>query len=247
MLTPDSGFTDTVTPRALTADEIAGTVEQYRSAAANARRVGFDGVEIHAQRGYLIAQFLNPALNRRTDGHGGTGANRDRFLFEIVDAVTGVWGPHRVGIKFAPHQATGATTEVSPDVLAGHEHVTERLNDYPLAYLHLMMTRRPNETVTAEQRRESLARFRPLYRGTLIANAGLDHESGTAVIADGLADLASFAQFFIANPDLPSRFAHGHPLAQADRETFYQGGERGYADYPAFSATSVADHAGAVR
>jgi len=193
VFTPDSGFTDTVTPRALTTDEIAGTVAQYRSAAANARRAGFDGVEIHAQRGYLIAQFLNPALNLRTDGYGGTGANRARFLFEILDAVTGVWGPHRVGIKFAPHQAIGATTEVSPDVLTGHEHVTERLNDYPLAYLHLMMTRRPNKTVTAEQRRESLARFRPLYRGTLIANAGLDHESGTAVIADSLADLVSFA------------------------------------------------------
>jgi N-ethylmaleimide reductase len=240
-----SGFADTVTPRALTVEEISGIVEQYRSAAANARRAGFDGVEIHAQRGYLIAQFLNPTLNLRTDAYGGDAEKRARLLFEVLDAVTEVWGPHRVGIKFAPHQAIGATAEVSPEVLAGHEHVAERLNDYPLAYLHLMMTRRPNETVTADQRRESLKRFRPLYRGTLIANASLDRESGNAVIDEGLADMVSFAKLFIANPDLPARLARRRPLADADRETFYQGGAHGYTDYPAYSAGSIRN--GSVR
>ncbi|MEV4603642.1 alkene reductase [Amycolatopsis sp. NPDC049253] len=235
VFTPAGGFTETVTPRALTVDEIAEIVRQYRSAAANARRAGFDGVEIHAQRGYLIAQFLNPELNLRTDGYGGSAENRARFLVEILEAVTGVWGPHRVGVKFAPYQAIGSTTQVSPELLAGHEHVAERLDDFPLAYLHLMMTRRPNELVTPEQHRASLARFRPRYHGTLVANAGMDQESGNLVIAEGLADLVSFAQLFIANPDLPARFEHGHPLALADRETFYQGGTRGYADYPAYT------------
>lgn len=229
---PGSGFTDTVTPRALTAGEIAGIVEQYRAATANARRAGFDGVEIHAQRGYLIAQFLSPQLNLRSDGYGGSPDKRARFLFEVLDAVTGVFEPNRVGIKFAPHQAMTADS-VSPEILAGHEHVTERLNDYPLAYLHLMMTRRPNETVTPEQRLESLARFRPLYRGTLIANAGLDQDTGNATISEGLADLVSYGQPFIANPDLPARFAHRLPLSEADRDTFYQGGASGYTDYPA--------------
>lgn len=232
VFTPANGFTDTVTPRALTTGEIAGIVEQYRDAARTARRAGFDGVEIHAQRGYLIAQFLNPVLNLRTDSYGGSAENRARFLFEVLDAVTEVWGRGRVGVKFAPYQAIGATTRVSPEVLAGHEHVARRLNDFPLAYLHLMMTRRPNETVTPEQRRESLTTFRPLYHGTLIANASLDRESGNAVVAEGLADLVSFAQLFIANPDLPARFAGHHPLAEADRDTFYSGGARGYVDYP---------------
>jgi len=232
VFTPGSGFTGTVTPRALAAGEIAGIVEQYRTAAENARRAGFDGVEVHAQRGYLIAQFLNPTLNLRGDGYGGGAENRARFLFEVLDAVTGVWEPNRVGIKFAPHQAM-LTDAVSPEILAGHEYVAERLNDYPLAYLHLMMTRRPNQTVTPGQRTESLSRFRPLYRGTLIANAGLDQESGNAVISEGLADLVSFGAPFIANPDLPTRFAHGLALSEADRETFYQGGAEGYTTYPA--------------
>jgi N-ethylmaleimide reductase len=232
VFTPGSGFTDTVTPRALTADDIAGIVEQYRTAAANALRAGFDGVEVHAQRGYLIAQFLNPALNLRTDGYGGSAGDRARFLFEVLDAVTGVWGPHRVGIKFAPHQAI-STDHVSPEILAGHAYVAERLNDHPLAYLHLMMTRRPNETVTPEQRVESLAQFRPLYRGTLIANASLDQNTGNALIDEGLADLISYGQPFIANPDLPARFARRLPLSEPDRDTFYQGGVNGYTDYPA--------------
>jgi N-ethylmaleimide reductase len=227
------GLVGTVTPRALTVREIEAVVRDYRTAALNARRAGFDGIEIHAQRGYLIAQFLNPALNLRTDAYGGSLAGRARFLFEILDAVVGVWGPERVGIKFAPYANSADGTEPDADILAGYEHVTDRLNDYPLAYAHLMMTRRPNVTVTYAQRRQSLEHFRPIYRGTLIANASLDQEGGNAVIADGLADLVSFGQPFIANPDLPARFAAHLDLSPADRETFYQGGTRGYIDYAA--------------
>ena len=205
----------------------------------NARRAGFDGVEIHAQRGYLIAQFLNPELNLRTDGYGGSAENRARLLFEILAAVTEVWGPQQVGVKLAPHQAM-VVDAVSPELLAGHEYVAGRLNDYPLAYLHLMMTRRPNEAVPVEERTESLSRFRPLYRGTLIANASLDQAAGNEVIANGLADLVSYGLPFIANPDLPARFAHGIPLSAPDRDTFYQGGATGYTDYPAATLVGVA-------
>jgi N-ethylmaleimide reductase len=231
VVTPN-GFTDTVTPRALTAAEIPAIVEEYRSAAANARRAGFDGVELHAQRGYIIAQFLNPVLNLRADAYGGSVEKRARFLLEILDAVTGVWGPHQVGVKLAPHQVLGGVGTVATEALDGFDYVVGRLNDYPLAYLHLMMTRQPNVTVTDAEHRESLNRFRPLYQGTLIANASYGQETGNAAIAEGVADLVSFAAPFIANPDLPARFEHHLPLAVGDRNTFYQGGARGYTDYP---------------
>jgi N-ethylmaleimide reductase len=195
-----------VTPGALGTGRIAGVVEQYRSAASNARLAGFDGVELDAQRGCLIAQFPDPALNPRTDAYGSTAEGRARLLFAVLDAVVGVWGPHRVGVKLAPHQVLGESNEASPEALAVHEHVAARLNDYPLAYLHVMTARRPDARVTEAQRRESLGLFRPLYRGTLIANASLDQESGNAVVSDGLADLVSFAALFISNPDLPQRF-----------------------------------------
>lgn len=228
---------ETVTPRALTTAQIADVVDEFKSAAANARSAGFDGVEVHAQRGYLIAQFLNPALNRRTDAYGGSVGNTGRFLLEVMDAVTGVWDPHRVGIKLAPHQTVDGAAVVSPEILANHDYVIDRLNDYPLAYLHLMMTRQPNVTVTRAEHRVSLSRFRSIYQGTLIANASFDQASGNAVIADGLADLVSFAAPFIANPDLPARFERDIPLADADPATFYQGGARGYTDYPPASLT----------
>jgi N-ethylmaleimide reductase len=233
------GLVETVTPRALTVREIDGIVRDYRAAALNARRAGFDGIEIHAQRGYLIAQFLNPALNVRTDAYGGSPANRARFLFDILDAVVEVWDPGRVGIKIAPYANSADGTEPDAEILAGYEHVTERLNDYPLAYVHLMMTRRPNVTVTYAQRRQALEHFRPLYLGTLIANASLGQESGNAVIAEGLADLVSYGLPFIANPDLPARFAAHLDLSPADRETLYQGGAQGYVDYPPASRSGT--------
>jgi N-ethylmaleimide reductase len=226
------GHAETVTPRALTVAEIAGIVDEYRAAAVNARRAGFDGVEIHAQRGYLIAQFLNPALNLRTDAYGGSAENSARFLLEVLDAVAGAWGPHRVGVKFAPYQVMNPVVGASPEILANHEYAAGRLNDYPLAYLHLMMVRRPNVPVTRAEQRESLDRFRPAYHGTLMANASFDQDSGNAVIAEGLADLVSFAAPFIANPDLPERFAWRLPLAAGSGDTLYRGGASGYTDYP---------------
>ena len=228
-----------MTPRALTPGEIAEIVKEYRVAAVNARRAGFDGVEVHAQRGYLIAQFLNPALNLRTDSYGGSIENSARFLLEVLDAVTGAWGPHQVGVKFAPYQVMNQAIGFSPEILANHEYAAARFNDYRLAYLHLMMVRQPNVPVTAEQQRETLLRFRPAYQGTLVANASLDQDSGNAVIAEGLADLVSFGAPFIANPDLPARFAGRLPLAQGNREKFYQGGASGYTDYPAAVRSSL--------
>jgi N-ethylmaleimide reductase len=239
VMTPH-GPEETVTPRALTTTEIAGIVEEYRLAAENARRAGFDGIEIHAQRGYLIAQFLNPALNLRTDAYGGSPENNARFLFEVLDAVTGAWGPRQVGIKLAPHQAASPSIPVTSESLAIHDHIVRRLNDYPLAYLHLMMTRLPNVTVTGAEHRESLIRFRPLFNGTLIANASFDQDTGNEVISAGLADLVSFAAPFIANPDLPARFEQHYPIALGGRDTFYQGGARGYIDYPPLSTLAEA-------
>jgi N-ethylmaleimide reductase len=88
-----TGRQETLTPREMTVAEIEDTIANYRSAADNARRSGFDGVEIAANGTYLLAQFFNPRLNRRTDRYGV----RDRLLLEIVDAVTAVWNGRRTG------------------------------------------------------------------------------------------------------------------------------------------------------
>ena len=222
-----------VTPRALATEEIPGVVAQFRTGAENALQAGFDGVEIHAANGYLIDQFLRDGTNRRTDRYGGSVENRARFLFEVVEAVTEVWGPGRVGVRLSPLGAFNDMRDSDPAALFGY--VAERLSDYPLAYLHMI------EIDEDDWRRPEFdfGRLRRRYRGLYIANGGYDRERASRAIQDGEADLIAFGRLFLANPDLPERFRQNAPLNTPDPSTFYGGGERGYIDYPALESQTV--------
>ncbi|MFC8842299.1 alkene reductase [Streptomyces griseoincarnatus] len=224
------GPKETVTPRALTGAEIAATLDDYRRAAENARRAGFDGLEIHAQGNHFVAQFLNPRLNRRTDAYGGSAENRARLLFDIVETVTDVWGGDRVGVKLSPYWRNGTTFTADEELLADYDQLLKRLGDCDLAYLHLVG---PDGGAGGDDTLSAFGRFRAHYRGSVVANLGFTRESGNDLIARGLADAVSFGAPYIANPDLVERFAQGLPLAEGDRGTYYSGGERGYTDYPA--------------
>ncbi|MET8897770.1 alkene reductase [Streptomyces albogriseolus] len=229
--TPD-GPKETVTPRALTGAEIAATLDDYRRAAGNARRAGFDGLEIHAQGNQFIAQFLSPRLNRRTDAYGGSGEKRARLLLDIVETVTDVWGSGRVGVKLSPYWRSGSAFTADDEVLADYDQLLKRLGDSDLAYLHLVG---PEAGAGVDDTLTAFSRFRAHYRGSVVANLGFTRESGNDLIERGLADAVSFGAPYIANPDLVERFAHGLPLAEGDRDTYYSGGGRGYTDYPAAS------------
>ncbi|MDT6987248.1 alkene reductase [Streptomyces lusitanus] len=226
--TPD-GPKETVTPRALTGAEIAATLDDYRRAAENARRAGFDGQEIHAQGNHLIAQFLNPRLNRRTDAYGGSGEKRARFLLDVVETVTDVWGAGRVGVKLSPYWRSGFAFTADEELLADYDQLLKRLGDSDLAYLHLVG---PEAGAGVDDTLTTFGRFRAHYRGSVVANLGFTRESGNDLIERGLADAVSFGAPYIANPDLVERFVRGLPLAEGDRDTYYAGGERGYVDYP---------------
>jgi N-ethylmaleimide reductase len=82
--------------------------------------------------------------------------------------------------------------------------------------------------------------FRPRYRGTLMANVGMTRERGNQLIADGLADLVVFGEPFIANPDLPARFAVLAPVQRSDRALHYTPGPQGYIDYPPYDPAAEA-------
>ena len=228
------GLKDTVTPRALTADEITRTIADFRAAAANAHRAGFDGVEIHAQGSHLIPQFLNPRLNRRTDAYGGSTAARARFLLELVDAVAGVWSSPRVGVKLSPYWS-GGTFTADEDTLARYDWLVGELDSAGLAYLHLMG---PAPAAAREEHLAAFGRYRAIYRGALVAGVGFTRDRANAVLERGLADAVAFGVPFIANPDLVDRFAQGYPLADADPATLYTGGAAGYTDYPTATALS---------
>jgi len=223
-----SGPKDTLTPRAYTAAEIADTIADYRRAAENARRAGFDGVEIHAQMSHLIPQFLNPRLNQRTDAYGGSSEKRARFLLDVLDAVGDVWGSDRIGVKMSPAWTSGAAFTADDDTLADYDQLLKNLNDTNLAYLHLLGT--------VEDRTTLFSRYRAHYQGNIIANLAFTQTLGNDILDHGTADAVSFGTPFIANPDLVDRFAQGHPLADDDHATHYGGHTEGYTDYPAFAA-----------
>ncbi|MBA9078544.1 alkene reductase [Rufibacter quisquiliarum] len=234
------GFQDTVTPRALTVEEIKGIVQDFKKAAANAVKAGFDGVEIHASNGYLFHQFFSTCSNQRTDEYGGSAENRARFLFEVLDAVKEEIDLSRVGVRLNPsmHQQFGIV--VDEETAPTFEYIVQRLNDYTLAYLHL--TEASKKVADLPFAIKEIARhFRPLYNGTLIINGGFTQETGNKVIEEGNADLVAYGVPFIANPDLVERFAQNAPLNQPDPNTFYSNtGEKGYTDYPTLAEVNVA-------
>lgn len=223
-----TGPQDSVVPRALEAGEIAAIVADYAQAATNALQAGFDGVEIHAANGYLIDQFLRDGSNRRADAYGGGIANRCRFLLEATQAVVQAVGAERVGVRLSPWQPFNDMRDSAPPALFGH--AVQALDRYGLAYLHI--TEMGREHPGAAGPACDLATLRSLWHGVLIANAAYDKARANAALATGLADAVAFGVPYIANPDLAERLRADAPLNRADPKTFYQGGVKGYTDYP---------------
>lgn len=229
------GFKDTVTPRAMTVTDIANTIVDYHRASENARRAGFDGVEVHAIGSTLVPQFLNPRLNRRSDSYGGDSARRRRLLLEILDAVAEPWNGRCVGVRLSPYWTAGDRFVADDQALADYDELVAALADHPVAYLHLRGRNPAAPGATPDF--DAIARYRRQFDGPLIANNGFDRESGNALVDAGIADAVSFATHFIANPDLVSRFALDHDLAAGHTDTYYSGDAGGYVDYPISGAS----------
>ncbi|WP_040281602.1 alkene reductase [Psychroserpens damuponensis] len=228
--TPD-GFKDTVTPKAMTTEEIKQTVKDFQNAAANAVEAGFDGVEIHSSNGYLFQQFFNACSNERSDEYGGSIENRARFFFEVLDAMKEVIPQEKIGARFNPslHGMSGIT--VDEETIPTFEYIIKKLNDYNLAYIHLSEPFTDVSEVPFAVT-EIAKHFRPLYNGTLMINTDFDQEKGNQVLETGDADLVAYGKPFISNPDLVERFEDNIELADWNKDTFYTTGPEGYTDYP---------------
>lgn len=230
----NNGFVDTVAPAAMTIQDIQQTIRDFTQAAANAVRAGFDGVELHAANGYLLHQFFNGCSNQRTDVYGGSIENRARILFEILEALKAVIPMNRVGVRLNPSMHNAQGMLVDELTIPTHEYIVKELNNYGLAYLHLTEPYVPVDNVPHAVTKVA-KHFRPLYKGTLIINKGLDKAKAIQVLEDGDADLVAFGVPFIANPDLVKRYETDAPLNTADPATFYVPGAKGYTDYPFLS------------
>lgn len=218
-----SGMQDLPVPRALELAEIPGVIAEFARGARLAKDAGFDGVEIHGANGYLLDQFLRDGSNQRTDAYGGSVENRARLLVEVTEAVAGVWGADRVGVRLSPTSNFNSMSDSNPR--ATFTHAAARLGALKVAYLHVI------EPLGQELR--LAAELKQAFGGALMLNGGYRADTAEAVLAAGEAELISFGVPFIANPDLPRRFAEQLPLAEANPKLYYAPGAQGYIDYPA--------------
>ncbi|MFA9438421.1 alkene reductase [Uliginosibacterium sp. sgz301328] len=213
-------------PRALETEEIPAIVEDFRKAAVNARRAGFDAVELHAANGYLFDQFLHDGSNKRTDRYGGSIENRARFLLEAVDALLTVWPADLIGVHLNLMSNAHSMHDSNPEALFAY--VAEQLNARGIAFIFV------REALDGAKR--LLPTVRARFKGAIIANDGLTRESAEKVLASGEAEAVAFGKAYIANPDLVERFRANAALNSLVSETIYAEGATGYTDYPALSA-----------
>ena len=221
-----------VTPRALQLEEMPYVVGQFVRGAKNALDAGFDGVEVHGANGYLLDQFLQTANNRRTDDYGGSVENRARLLLDIIVAVNEVWDSDRVGVRLSPLGTFNDMADDDPEATFGY--IVERLNEYDLAYLHVVrpgIQEAESGSWDDPEAQSMMQLIRGKYKGTLIVAGGFDGDEGEEWVLNGKADLIAFGRKFLANPDLPQRIQLGAHLNADDATTYYGGGARGYTDY----------------
>ena len=229
--TGKGGMVPSPVPRALSVEGIAEVVADYGHAARNAMAAGFDGVEIHAANGYLIDEFLRTSSNHRTDPYGGSAENRIRFAVEVFEAVAAEIGAERVGIRISPFitQRNMNDPEAPVTILA----MIRELGRRGLTYAHIAEADWDDAPVTPEAFRRDL---RAAFDGAVIVAGKYDHARADAMLASGFADVVAFGRQFIANPDLPRRYAEDLPLASFDGATLFGGTADGYTSYPALAS-----------
>lgn len=229
---PGAGYVDTSEPRALETAEIAGIVDDFRTAARHAIEAGFDGIEIHGAHGYLLDAFLRDGSNHRTDAYGGSIENRARFLVEVMAAVIGEIGASKVGVRLSPVSPVNDSNESHPQPL--FEHVVRELEKLHPVYIHVVegATGGPRDNAPFDY-----AALRKLYSGVWMVNNGYTKEMAEQAVASGHADLVSFGRAMITNPDLVRRFQENAPLNELFSDAPLYGGQgpHGYTDYPALA------------
>ncbi|MCM8595529.1 alkene reductase [Accumulibacter sp.] len=229
------GLVSTDLPRALDTAELPGVVAAYRAAGRRAMAAGFDLVEIHAANGYLLDQFQSTGTNQRSDAYGGSVANRARLTLEVVDALIAEVGAERTGIRISPFGTFNDISDSEAEAMA--HHLATQFDARGLAYLHIA---EPDWIGGPKLTEAFRAGLRERYHGVLVFAGGYTVDRAEALLAAGIADAIAFGRPFLANPDLPERFACGAPLNEPDAKTFYGGAEKGYTDYPTLAMSAGA-------
>ncbi len=225
--------------RALTVEEIARVVGDYRQAAVNAKEAGFDGVQLHGANGYLVDQFLRDSTNKRTDEYGGSPENRTRFLREVLTALVDVWGADRVAVRLSPNGETQGCDDSDPAATFGA--ATRVIEEFGLAFLELREPG-PDGTFGATEVPKQSPMIREIFSGPLVLNSDYTPEEAAADVASGKCDAVAFGRPYISNPDLDRRIAAGADLAENVNvpQSWYLPGAEGYVDYPTLEEQEAA-------
>lgn len=219
-----------VEARPLTPEEIPRLINDYVSAARNAVEAGFDGVQLHAANGYLIDQFLRDGSNQRTDAYGGSIENRIRLLGEVTEALIATVGANRTAVRLSPNGDSQGVDDSHQEIL--FPAAAAMLDKLGIAFLELREPG-PDGTFGKSDRPPVAPLIRKVFKGVLVLNSDYDFERGQAAIAEGAADAITYGRPFLANPDLPRRFAEGLALNVDNPATWYSQGDEGYITYPA--------------
>ncbi len=233
MWTDSQQMQDLPTPTAMTAEDLAVAKAEFVTASKNAIKAGFDGVELHGANGYLLEQFLSPVSNTRTDNYGGSIENRCRFVIEVVSAVADVIGKKKTGIRLSPY---GVASDMPhyPEIDAEYKYLAQCLNDLGIAYLHLVDHSAIGAPAVPLEIKQAI---RAIFKNTIILAGGYDQHKAEADLESRLGDLIAFGRPFINNPDLVERAKNNWELSQdLQMDLFYTPGEKGYIDYPVYSA-----------
>ena len=214
-----------VTPRELRYDELPNIIAGFKHAAQNAKAAGFDAVEVHGANGYLLDEFLRDGSNHRVDSYGGPMSNRARLLLEVTDAVIGVWGANRVGVRLSPLNSFNAMRDSDPMALTAY--VAAQLNVRNIAYLHLM-----RGDFSQVQKGDVVSPARTSFTGALVGNMGYSAQEAAAAIDAGTLQAVALGHHYVSNPDLVERLKAGVALVEPDSKTFYTQDAKGYTDYP---------------
>lgn len=232
MWTDALGLQDYPVPKAMVIEEIKHTKQEYITAATNAIKAGFDGIELHGANGYLLEQFLSPVSNTRNDNYGGSIENRCRFLLEVIRGAVEAIGKERIGIRLSPY---GVASDMPhyPEIDNTYKYLSEQLNRMDILYIHIVDHSSMGAPEVPREIKEAICKR---FQGTIILSGGYTKERAENELQGGLADLIAFGRPFINNPDLVERFVNGWPLStELDMNTFYSPGEKGYTDYPLYA------------